>query len=231
MALVKYGGGITGMSGSIAGNTFARGPFGNYVRARTKPVNPKSPGQSLMRSILALLSEDWHTQLSNAQRIAWETYAQAISMKNRLGETIKLTGFQHFIRGNSLILQQTNAEVKDGPTTLALPNKDPTFTISASAATQLISVTFDNTQAWAQSPTRFLALYQGRPQLLTRNFFNGPWRRAGAIPGASSPPVSPHTIAPAFTLVAGQRIWVYARACIDDGRVSEKFQDDCIVAA
>ncbi|GAI58374.1 unnamed protein product, partial [marine sediment metagenome] len=39
MALVKYGGGITQMSGSIAGNTFARNRYGNYVRSRTKPIN------------------------------------------------------------------------------------------------------------------------------------------------------------------------------------------------
>lgn len=233
MALVKFGGGITAMSGSIAGNTFARNRFGYYSRSRTKPVNSNSAGQTQMRTILAYLAEAWHEQLSAAQRTAWETYASAIAMKNRLGETIKLTGFQHFIRSNSLTLQQTNAMVKDGPTLLSLPDKDPTLAITASAATQLISVTFDNTLWWAQSPNRFLALFQGRPQLATRNFFNGPWRRTGAIAGAGTPPTSPQTKTAVFTLVAGQKTWLYARACGSgtDCRVSEPMEVNCIVGA
>ena len=51
MALVKYGGGIIQMSGSMAGNTFARNRYGNYMRARTKPVNPNLSGYNhYMRS-------------------------------------------------------------------------------------------------------------------------------------------------------------------------------------
>ncbi|GAH50296.1 unnamed protein product, partial [marine sediment metagenome] len=46
MALVKLGGGIVQISGSIAGNTFARNRFGNYMRSRTKPVNPNSTRQT-----------------------------------------------------------------------------------------------------------------------------------------------------------------------------------------
>ncbi|GAH13494.1 unnamed protein product, partial [marine sediment metagenome] len=50
MSLVKYGGGIVQMSGSIAGNTFARNRYGNYVRARTKPINPNSDRQVVVRA-------------------------------------------------------------------------------------------------------------------------------------------------------------------------------------
>ena len=31
MALIKYGGGIVHASGSLAGNTFARNKYGNYM--------------------------------------------------------------------------------------------------------------------------------------------------------------------------------------------------------
>lgn len=231
MALIKFGGGITAMSGSIAGNTFARNRFGYYSRARTKPVNPKSVGQSQMRLIIGFLVEAWHDALDASQRTAWATYANAITMKNRLGENIKCTGFNHFIRGNSLELQQTNAMVANGPAILSLPPTDPIFAITASAATQLISVSFDNTLDWASQPNAFMALFMGRPQLNTRNFFNGPWRRTGAIPGNPIPPTSPQTRTAVFTLIAGQRIWVAARICMEDARVTIRFQDDVVVSA
>ena len=59
MALIKYGGGIVDMSGSIAGNTHARNRFGNYMRARTKPVNPNSDRQVAIRAIVSYLAEFW----------------------------------------------------------------------------------------------------------------------------------------------------------------------------
>lgn len=231
MALLKYGGGIVAMSGSIAGNTFARNRYGNYSRSRTKPVNAKSSGQVLIRSIMSYLAEAWHEQLSAAQRTAWATYANAISMNNRLGEAIKLSGFNHFIRSNAMSMFIGNAMIKPGPTTLSLPAKDPTFAITAAASTQLISVTFDNTLPWAEQPNALLGLFMGRPQLVTRNFFNGPWRLTGYKAGSTPLPASPFTKTAIFTLTAGQRIWVYARITEQDGRTTERFVDDVVVSA
>jgi hypothetical protein len=100
-ALVKMGGGIVGMSGSIAGNTFARNRSGNYVRARTKPVNTNTQAQQDIRGVMSYLTNYWSVTLSTAERTGWATYANAIAMKNRLGESIYLTGFNHFIRSNT----------------------------------------------------------------------------------------------------------------------------------
>jgi hypothetical protein len=231
MALVKLGGGITAMSGSIAGNTFARNRFGNYVRSRTKPVNPRSTSQVLMRSIISYLAEAWRTILDDSKRTAWETYATAINTKNRLGEVINLTGFNHFIRSNAVILQHGNVLIDDGPAELSLPAKDPTFAILAYADTQKIHITFDNTLPWATQPNGFMEFYMGRPQNATRNFFNGPWRNTGTRPGATPAPTPPTLEDAIFTLVTGQKIWVYARISEDDGRLSEAMRADCIVIA
>jgi hypothetical protein len=231
MALVKYGGGITQMSGSIGGSTFARNRFGNYTRSRTTPVNPKSSGQSRARLILAYLVEAWNEILDDTMRAQWATYAAAITMKNRLGDDVHCTGFNHFIRGNSLRLILTEAIIEDGPEVLTLPPTDPTYAIAASVATQLISVTFDNTQEWAKAADNFMLCFMGRPQNTTRNFFAGPWRYSGMKEGAVSPPTSPFTITPPFPLVLGQRIWVASRILRADGRTTIRFQDDCEVAA
>lgn len=232
MALVKYGGGVIQMSGSIAGNVHARNRFGNYTRPRTKPVNPNSVAQAAVRAALSFLVESWHSGLTAAQRIAWNTYAAAVAVKNRLGETVYLTGFNHYVRSNVELKRQALTVVEDGPTELALPEKDPTFAVAGDAASQNISATFDNALGWANEASGHLLVYQGQPQLATRNFFGGPWRYAGKVDGnATTPPTSPATIAAPFTLVTGQKVWCYARIVRADGRLSEPMYGSFTVTA
>jgi len=100
MALVKFGGGVVQMSGSIAGDTFARNRYGNYCRARTKPTNPNTSRQQDVRASLAFLTDRWSNTLTALQRAAWNLYGDSVAMTNRLGETTKLTGFNHYIRSN-----------------------------------------------------------------------------------------------------------------------------------
>jgi len=230
MAQVKYGGGVVQISGSIAGSVFARNRFGNYIRPRTKPVNPNSAGQVLIRSILAGLAQKWHQVLTPAERIAWATYAAAVAMKNRLGETIYLTGFNHYIRSNS-IRQQFGYPTGDaGPTELSLPEKDPTFAVTASVATQMLSITFNASLPWYAVQYSIIAVYMGQPQLATRNFFGGPWKKAGKVLNSDS---SPLDIAAPMTLVLGQKVWVYGRISMGaaDGRLSEPMYAGCTVEA
>jgi hypothetical protein len=232
MALVKMGGGVIQMTGSIAGNTFARNRSGNYVRAKTMPVNPRTALQDDVRTVLSQLSEYWHTTCTAAQRLAWETYAAAVQVKNRLGENIYLTGFNHFIRSNTLRMQAGLAIVDSGPTTLSMPAQDPTFAIEATASDNHVAVTFDNDQPWAILSTAALAVYIGEPQLATRNFFAGPWRFGAAIKGVpSTKAVSPADVDSPFTLITGQKIWAYARILNSDGSVSEPFRASGTVLA
>jgi hypothetical protein len=232
MATVKYGGGITQMSGSIAGTVFARNRFGNYCRPRTKPVNPNSTAQTLMRSTMAHLTELWHSTITGPQRIAWATYAAAIAMKNRLGEVIYLTGFNHFVRSNSISKAILDTFVASGPTVLALPESDPSFTITASVATQKVSVAFDNALPWTLEVGAHMFVELGQPQIVTRNFFGGPWKYMGKIAGKVAPAeTSPQAIDPPYTLVLGQKIWAYARIRRADGRLSNPTTSSCVVAA
>lgn len=232
MGLVRYGGGVVQMSGSIAGNTYARNRFGNYVRARTKPVNPNSHRQQRIRAIIAELTEHWYSTLTGAQRTTWDTYAAAIVMKNRLGENIHLTGFNHYIRSNVAKLDMQIARVDDGPVALTLPEKDPTMSIAASAATQQVTVTFDDTAAWCTEATGFMSLLCGRPQNITRNFFAGPYQGLRGIIGVDPGGVaSPQDVSGIFTLSQGQRLWQRARISMLDGRLSEPFADYCTIGA
>lgn len=228
MALLKFGAGIVAMSGSIAGNTFARNSSGAYVRARTKPVNPNSDRQVLCRSAVSEIAERWYQTLTISQRAAWATYASAINMKNRLGEVIKLSGFNHYVRTNTARVDSGNTKIDAGPTELSLPEKDPSFAITASVASQKITVTWDDASPWSDIASSFLLLFEGRPQNKTRNFFNGPYQWMYNIPGNGT---SPTEVTPVFPLILGQKVWVKGRISVGDGRLGEPMYANCIIAA
>lgn len=231
-ALVKFGGGVVQMSGSIAGDTFARNRYGNYVRARTKPINPNTNRQVEVRAALSLLTEHWADILTANQREAWGDYAAAVAMKNRLGESIKLSGFNHFIRSNHLRITTSGPWIPAGPVVNELPGADPTFAITASATTQLITITFDDVMAWANEVGGRMFIFGGKPQNTQRNFFAGPWRGGGFFAGqVGAAPASPLPVGTFYQLAQGQRLWVYARISRADTRLSEKFYADCIIGA
>jgi hypothetical protein len=222
MALIKFGGGVTAMSGSIAGNVFARNRYGYYVRPRTKPVNPRSDRQVAMRTIVSYLSEYWHGDLDDVERGSWAAYAAAVGMLNKLGEVIHLTGFNHFIRSNSMLLKIAEDILDSAPTILSLPEKDTLLTCSAeSIAEQTFTFTCD-TEGWAANGDTKLGIFihMGTPQMDSRNFFNGPWRYMDyidAIEGAAGT----GTYEAPFSFALGQKIWFKARLVTESGRLSE----------
>lgn len=226
-ALVKLGGGVIQISGSIAGNTFARNRSGNYMRARTTPVNPNTQRQIDIRTIIADLSEAWHDDLSPAHRAAWNDYASAIAMTNKLGETIHITGFNHFIRSNSVRAYCGNpGQINAGPIVMSLPNTDPLFQV-APQNDQTVDITFDDNMDWVTENGAQMMVFCGSPQLASRSFYGGPYRYAVRMVGnAGDGPVSPlEGLSMPFTINVGCNMWWYARIQRADGRVTGKFYD------
>jgi len=225
MATVKYGGGIIAMSGSIAGNVFARNRYGAYVRSRTKPINPNTAGQQEVRAAIAWLVEHWASTLTPAQRTAWNLYADSVVMLNKLGESMNLSGFNHFCRSNSIRKRNADTVIVAGPTTFDIPEHDPTFAFVCDETSQNLTVTYDDTEEWCDLDDAHLYIFVGKPMNAQRNFFAGPWKFGDAVDGDSvSPPSSPATVASPFALAEGQRVWIYGRIATSDGRLSEPFR-------
>lgn len=223
MALIQFGGGITAMSGSIGGTTFARNRSGAYSRARTKPVNPNTAAQVKCRSVVSYLTEYWYTDLSPAQRTAWGVYASNVAMKNKLGQSISLSGFNHFIRGNSPRAYQNLAVIEDGPIVFELPAKDEQLVIDVDMDPQQISVTWDDGRDWCAEAGAFLSMRQGLPCNGTRNFFGGPYHNVGIVLGTGTPYTPPWLVAPHYAVATGQGCWCAFRISRADGRLSEIF--------
>jgi len=227
MALIKFGGGITEMRGSIAGNVFSRNRYGAYVRARTKPINPNTSRQQAVRASVAELTVRWSSTLTAVQRTAWNLYASSVPMLNKLGETIYLSGFNHFVRSNVALTRGGLTNIDAGPVIFELPPHDPALAFTSSEATGQLSVAFDDGFAWCSEDDAYMEIYVGKPQNAQRNFFGGPWRICGMFVGDSVTPLtSPHDVGAQYTVSEGQHVWIYARIRRADGRLSEPFRAD-----
>lgn len=206
-------------SGSIAGITYSHNRGGMYARARATPTDPSSGRQQIIRGIMSFLSSYWIDTLSQLQRDAWNQYGDNVDMTNRLGETIKLSGQQHFLRSNVGCVQAGIAVNPTAPTIFNLGTYTPP-TISEANADEEIDVAFNAADPWAIADGGFLLVYVGSPQSPGIGYFKGPWRYGGKVVGAVIPPTSPEEIESPFVLNIDQKLWLKCRVVQVDGRVS-----------
>ena len=226
MALVRFPEGQQ-RSGSTGGAVFSHNRYGAYIRSRSTPVNPQTARQTAMRNYTRNLSIRWYAVLTAAQRDGWDLYAANVGWQNKFGESVNLTGLNHYVRGNSVRLQAGLVYIDDAPTVFNLPEAPYLFVCSISEAAQVVSVTFDPTEPWAVEDGGALAIYMGKPRGPARKFFNGPWRYIGLVEGNSiTPPVSPVTPAVAWPCAELQRVTCYARAVRADARLSLDARSD-----
>lgn len=122
MALVRFGGGVSEMRGSIAGNVFARSRAGSYARNRAVPVNPSTPDQSFVRALLAGATDNFKT-LDKTQVDEWNLFAATQTRLNRLGETYTPSGKQLFTEASmNLQVLGASSSVPDLTKVMANPN-------------------------------------------------------------------------------------------------------------
>jgi hypothetical protein len=96
MALVKFGGGISGFAGKVGGTVYGRNKSGAYARNWAVPVNPVTLPQSRVRSNLAHAAAKW-SGLSFAEVSAWNAYAAVLIRTNRQGDQYTPSGRQIFM--------------------------------------------------------------------------------------------------------------------------------------
>lgn len=219
---------LTQASGSIGGMTASHNAGGMYLRARTIPVNPQSAGQVAVRNALSQLVVRWGATLTQSERDDWDTYAFNTPLTNSLGDQVQRSGQQMYIRGNVARLQQGLPIADTAPTEFNLGTfTAPTFAVAS--GTGLISVTFENTDEWANEDDAQMVIAASRPQSPGITFFVGPYRVAGGIDGdGTTPPTSPTTIAVPFPVSAGQKVFLTAKVTRADGRLSSPFRGSVI---
>lgn len=210
---------LTQVSGSVGGITYSHNKGGLYQRARTIPTDPQTAVQVVMRNFMSQLVVRWTAILTQAQRDAWAVYAANVPVTDLLGDSMLISGLNWYVKLNSIRRQASIAVADNAPTVFTTASlTTPLFTVVA--ATDLASVAFVNTDSWATAALGALLVYFSRPQSVGVNFFKGPYRFAGKVAGAATPPTSPQSIALPFLVAVGNKVFAQFIATDQDGRAS-----------
>lgn len=213
----------TQMSGSIGGLVFSHNAGGTYVRARVTPTNPNSPQQIAVRNAVAFLSNFWNNGLTLLQRSIWDTYALNVSVTNRIGDQVFISGMTQYVRSNVARIQANLARADNGPGVFNIGQNTPPSITNFSEGTQLGEINFGNGQladAWANEVGGFMWVFISPPQNPTINYYRGPYRLVAVVVGDPVPPVSPILINAPFPFIAGAKIFGRAITGRADGRLA-----------
>lgn len=218
-------------SGSLAGNTFSHNKGGMYIRSRAMPTNPGTENQSAVRDSVRILMDNWSNVLTQAQRDAWDLYAFNTPVVNKLGQTVKRTGQNMYVRANTARMQAEFPAVNDAPVTFDLGSFTP-VEITADASADTLSIAVAAADPWATEDQGFMFVYQSRPQNAARRYFKGPYQLATVIEGESPGPItSPKVVSSLFPLTTGQRVFFRVTVGRADGRYTDAQYLDSIVVA
>lgn len=220
---------ISAGSGSTGGLTASTNRGGSYFRKRVVPVNPNTTSQQAVRSALSLIAGKWNNVLTSAQRGAWDTYSLNVPIPDALGAPRNVGGVGMYVRSNVPRINAGLAQVTDAPTVFDLGEYTAPVVgvIDASASTLLLA--FTSTDPWASEVGSSMLVQISRGNNPSTNYFKGPYRFAGKINGAASPPTSPATLTVPFVVATGQKVFIEVKVTRADGRLSATFRGFNIV--
>src|SRR4030042_3414383 len=172
MALIKFGGGIADMRGSIGGTVFSRNASGAIARNRTKPTYSGTTKQLERAATIADLSNYWKTVLTTAERTLWDNLAKETVVRNRLGETSQTKGINLFIKSNASLDMVGVARVTAPPAEAITPPLIPTIAHLVDVGISISAIgAFDDSLAGSIMCTASLNLAH------SKNFYKGPFPR------------------------------------------------------
>lgn len=233
----------TQMSGSIGGLTGSRNRSGLYLRARAVPVDPNTSRQQVVKSSMTSLVNAWVETLTDPQRVSWNDYAANVPVTNALGDSVNNTGQNWFVACNVPRLQSnappfSNTLPRVDAAPVLFDRGDFTDTVITLSEASGFSMTFDNTDAWANEDDSAMLIYMGLPYNASRNFFKGPYRLLAVLLGdGTTPPTSPLTAptsilqARGFDIAEGQKCSFAVAVTRVDGRLTTRRVQTTVVAA
>jgi len=184
----------TELSGSMGGAvaSSARGGVG-YFRRRSIPGNPRTPGQTIVRSILASISAAWVSVLTGPQRAAWEAIA---------GE--ESSGIGAFNKSNSQVLIAGNSRIDTAPVSLAFANPPVVDTPVVDESANTVSITFDAANLGQTN------VYISSPQSVSRasRQFNYLYANTSGVDATGATALAIPATHPAFNVQVGQVVYV-----------------------
>lgn len=179
-------------SGSEGGTTASRNRFGQYIRRRAVPVQPRTVAQLNQRARLSTNAANWRT-LTDAQRAGWLSLGLMMVRTDSLGQSYDLNGFLAFCSVNNNKLDAGDAAVTDAPALITPPGL-LTVTVTLTAAAFSIAYTPTPLAAGVR------AFIFASPQRSDGRNFNGDYRLMSVTAAAA---VSPAVILVPYTAKFG----------------------------
>jgi hypothetical protein len=231
---------IGGMSGSLGGLVASHNKGGTYLRRRSIPTDPSSAAQVIIRGLLGNLAQEWVNTLTPSERAAWDTYAANVSWVDSLGQTIQLSGINHYIRANVPRLYSEAEAPAGGPATPRIDTAPALFELGvspqvvaetpahATGPPEVISLTIDWDNTASYAATDAVLLFVSPPQNPSIRFFKGPYYFVaneagdnGQIGADLFDSVTPSRYQLRFgPVVTAQAVFWALRASMTDGRLS-----------
>jgi hypothetical protein len=97
--------------GKIGGLIFNTSRGIRYVKSATSPSQPRTAAQLNVRSIMTTITREWKA-LTQVQRDAWATYADANPIPDWTGRPIRLTGANAYCQINSVARLAGGAQLR-----------------------------------------------------------------------------------------------------------------------
>lgn len=218
-------------SGSLAGQTASRNRFGQYLRTRATPVQPRTTAQMAVRSALTGLTQGW-SSLSESERAAWVAWALVHPRTDSLGQSVNITGAQAYIGVNLGLSRASLATVavppSDSPTT-PLTGIVVTATLLALGGLDVLSA------AWTPTPLAAdeYIVVDMAPWTSAGVSFVGSWYFIDKGLAASVSPldVTSSAVTRFGVPLEGQRAWLRARVLRADGAMSVPVTGTALVTA
>ncbi len=217
-------------SGSVGDKVFSHNQHGPYVRNRTTPTDRRTARQRVVRQRFQIIIMHWMTILTETQRRGWRTYAEAIPIKNALGQVHHITPLQMFVRCNLARTHQFLMLVKDAPTIFNNGNSGVMDVTNVIQLPQSYVITFDDTAEWTTELGSALLLWQASGRSPTVHFYKGPFKAAQQILGNPDfPPTSPTTVPSILINSLTARVFIRMLVTRADGRLGKATIANAIV--
>lgn len=205
---------LSAIRGSINGTTFSQNRYGAYARNRTVLANPNTPNQALIRASLATAAQSWKV-LSDAQRLAWQTYAAATPVPNRVGDMVHLSGIAAYNKSNTLLLFLGKGQNTAAPTSpgLAEPVAEFSALLEDDGTVSLSDFTGGSTNAAAN-----YGFWISLPVSPGVSFYKGPWTYIGTLNGTGRAGII--SVSPGIAFTVGQLYFLRTRYVDEGNKVS-----------
>lgn len=120
MAKTLFGALIVDMRNKLGGHVLSKNKGGSFIRRKVSPSQPRTGYQLLIRGILTSMARAWGGILIDAERLAWQSFADLHPVTDVFGQNVKLTGQQMFVRLNNVINFLGGVTIEVPPASLAV---------------------------------------------------------------------------------------------------------------